>query len=112
MAQTVNGIKFVTYIELQKQLNTYIAEHHMYEPNKSGVPLNYTLLQVVECWADARRWYFKKTGEKVKEGFHYIKGEGGEHLLSLEGIKLIHKYSGYDGHDAPMLNEGAELLFQ
>lgn len=112
MAKTVNGIKFVTYEELRDHLNNYIAEHHMYEPNKSGVPMDYTLLQIMECWACARQGQFMTTGKKVEEGVHYIKGEGGEHLLSLEGVKLIHKFGHYDGHNAPMLNEGAELLFE
>lgn len=98
--KTVNEKKFVTLNELADHLNA----------GKPEPRLQYGIPELACAWADARAKYYQATGKQVEEGIHFIM-EGTESLLSHDGCELIEKFATVDGHDMPVMKDGAAALF-
>ena len=98
----VNNKKFVALNELACHLNSKKSDERFFY----GVP------ELACAWADTRARYYQATGKLIEEGVHYVTGDKpAEHLLSLEGCRLIEKYATVDAHNVPVITDGAAELF-
>ena len=98
----VNNKKFVALNELACHLNS----------KKSDERFFYRIPELACAWADTRARYYQATGKLVEEGVHYVTGDtSAEHLLLLEGCRLIEKYATVDAHNVPVISAGTAELF-
>lgn len=95
-----NNRKFVSFDEIIAHLSA----------GKTDEKFQYRLPELALAWADTRAKYYQHTGKQVREGVHYL-ASNGEQLLSREACELIEEYATVDGHNVPVLKDGATELF-
>lgn len=100
--KAANNTKFVSLDEIAACLNAK-------QTNKKS---NYRIPELAVAWADTRAKYYQATGQQVQDGVHYLQAENGtEQLLSRKACELIEEHATVDGHNVPIMKDGAAKLF-